>query len=167
MDIFQARNSRKINTIFIFMLFTLFAAVSFSLTLIGVKQYHYVTEQMSENYTDRTTTSYLAEKIRQNDVSGAITVSDLMGVPALSITAQENDSTYTTYIYYYENALRELVVTNHSSFSLSSGQAIIPLCRFEPVFIGNDLIQVKITDTDGQIQTHYFFLHCSIGKEHL
>lgn len=48
MDIFQARNSRKINTIFIFMLFTLFAAVSFSLALIGVKQYRYVTEQMSE-----------------------------------------------------------------------------------------------------------------------
>lgn len=158
MAVFQERASKKIDTIFVLALFSLFAAAAFALVLIGAKQYRSVTNSMNENHLNRTISSYLAEKIHQNDVSGAITVTDIMGVPALSITAAEETITYTTYIYYYEESLRELVVTKDSVFSLASGQAILPLCSFEPELLNSNLIAIKLTDANGKTQTLFYSL---------
>lgn len=151
--------------VFVLALITLFAATSLALVLIGAKQYRFVTNKMTDNHEDRTTSSYLAEKIRQNDTAGAITICDLKGVPALSIISTEENVTYTTYIYFYEDALRELVVTESSMFSLSSGEAIIPMqgCDFS---LANDfLIRAEITDTAGEKQILFFPLHSNVGKE--
>lgn len=157
--------SKKIDTVFVLALITLFAATALALILIGAKQYRFVTNAMTENHEERTTSSYIVEKIRQNDTSDAILVCELSGIPALSITNQEEDICYTTYIYYYDGFLRELVVTDASVFSLSSGQAIIEMQGFYPEIMDNSLLRTKITDTNGDVQTLYFSLHCSIGKE--
>lgn len=165
MSIFTERTSKKIDMVFVLALITLFAATSLALVLIGAKQYRFVTNVMTENHEDRTTSSYLAEKIRQNDSVGAITISELKGVPALSIVSEEDDVTYITYIYFYEEALRELVVTENSMFSLSSGEAIISLqgCLFS---LENDsLIRAEVTDTKGEKQILFFPLHSNVGKE--
>jgi len=151
--------------VFVLALITLFAATSLALVLIGAKQYRLVTNLMTENHEDRTTSSYLAEKIRQNDTAGAITVCDLKGTPALSIVSAEGDVTYITYIYFYEEALRELVVTESSVFSLSSGEAIINLQACEFSLANDSLIRAVVTDTKGEKQTLFFPLHSIVGKE--
>lgn len=165
MSIFTERTSKKIDTVFVLALITLFAATSLTLVLIGAGQYRFVTDAMNDNYEDRTTASYLAEKIRQNDTENAITLSYLEGVPALSIQTTEDTVDYTTYIYYYEGALRELVITGTSVFSLASGQEIIEMQGFSPEFINDALLRAEITDTNGQKQILYFTLHCNTGKE--
>lgn len=152
---------KKIHIVFVLALFTLFATVSFSLVLIGAKQYRFVTQEMEQNYSDRTAASYLAEKIRQNDRKNAITITCLEGVPALSIATTEQDSTYFTYIYYYGESLRELVVTQNSVFSLSGGQAILPVQGFEPMLLSENLLCTDITDTIGETKRYYFTLHSS------
>ena len=167
MSIFTERTSKKIDMVFVLALITLFAATSLALVLIGAKQYRHVTNVRTANHEDRTTSSYLAEKIRQNDTAGAITVCDLQGVPALSIASTEEDVTYITYIYYHEDALRELVVTEYSMFSLSSGQAIIEMQGFDIPLINDSLLRAEVTDRNGIRQTLYFPLHCSVGKEGL
>lgn len=165
MSVFQKQASKKIDTVFVFALFTLFAIVSFTLILIGTKEYQYVTKTMNQNYLDRTISSYLGEKIRQNDVQDAIVVSDLMGTPALSILTTEGAYSYITHIYYYEEALRELVVNEHSQFSLSSGQPILELQYFKPEFTKENLIRIDITNANGKEQTFFYTLHSATVKE--
>ena len=157
--------TKKFDSIFVLLLITLFAATSFLLILIGAKQYRFVTDTMNKNYETRTTSSYLTEKIRQSDSFGAITVTTLEGVPALSITTIENDVSYITYIYYYEGALRELIVTEHSVFALSSGQKIMELQEFIPTFISNSLLCIQVTNTSSYTETLYFTIHCRTEKE--
>lgn len=157
--------SRKIDTVFVLALITLFAATAFILVLIGAKQYRYVTDVMNENYKSRTTSSYLAEKIRQNDSKDTITISDLEGVPALTLTTSEEDIQYITYIYFYDGALRELVVTSNSVFTLASGQKIMAMQDFVPEFSSDSLLRVTVTDDKGEQQILYFTIHSGIGKE--
>ena len=157
--------SKKIDTVFVLALITLFAATAFILVLIGAKQYRHVTDTMNENYEDRTASSYLTEKIRQNDTSDAISVVTLEGVNALSIKTEEDGIVYLTYIYYYEGALRELVVTENSVFTLASGQEIMSASAFVPTFIHDSLLHITITDTQGNSQKLYLPIHCSTGKE--
>jgi len=156
MSIFTERTSKKIDVVFVLALITLFAATSLALVLIGAKQYRFVTNAMTENHEDRTTSSYLAEKIRQNDTEDAITICDLMGVPALSIVSTEEGFTFITYIYYYENYLREIVVTENSKFSLSSGEEIIALKDFNIAFENDTLIRADVMDSTGQKQILFF-----------
>ena len=165
MSIFTERTSKKIDMVFVLALITLFAATSLALVLIGAKQYRFVTNAMTENHEDRTTASYLAEKIRQNDTADAISICDLKGVQALSIESVEEGVSYTTYIYFHEGTLRELVVTENSVFSLSSGQAIIEMQNFELFPMSDSLICAKVTDTKGAQETLYFPIHSNVGKE--
>ena len=95
-------SSHKIETVFILALFTMFAATAFLVVLIGAKQYQVTADYMNDNYEVRTASSYLQEKIRSNDTSDAITITELDGTPALAFTSIENDTEYTTYIYYFD-----------------------------------------------------------------
>lgn len=165
MSILTERTSKKIDMVFVFALITLFAATTFVLILIGAKQYRFVTNTMTTNHEERIISSYLAEKIRQNDTANAIKVCDLKGVSALAISSAEEDTTYITYIYFHEGALRELVVTENSVFSLSSGQAIIDIQDFKITAPNNHLLCADIIDTTGTGHTLYLPIHCGLGKE--
>lgn len=157
--------SKKFDTIFILILITLFAATSFLLVLIGTKQYRFVTDVMNQNYETRTTSSYLAEKIRQSDTLGSITVTTLEGIPALSITTLEDNISYITYIYCYDGVLRELIVTENSVFTISGGQEIMKLDSFIPKLVNPTLLSIQVTDTSAHTQTLYFTVHCIAKKE--
>ena len=86
------------------------------------------------------------------------------GINSLAITTMENDVTYTTYIYYYKDALREIVVNEQSVFSLETGQEIIKTGGFLAEMIHKDLIKITITTTNHQTQVLYLPIH-SAGKE--
>lgn len=141
--------SRRIDSIFVMILFFLFALTAFVLVMIGVKQYQATADSMNYNYEVRTATSYLREKIRQNDSHAAISIDNIEGTDVLSLKSEVNGIVYYTYIYYYGGYLRELYVQDGSSFSLSSGQQIIELSGFELSEATDRLITVTITDTWG------------------
>ena len=151
----------KMDSVFIIALFTMFAVTAFLLILIGAKQYQHTADVMDANYESRTISSYLTEKLRQNDSQGTVLITDLDGVPALALETIENDITYTTYIYYFENALREIVVNKSSVFSLDSGQEIIQTGGFAAELISDDLIKITITTTQNEKQTMFISLRSS------
>jgi preprotein translocase subunit SecY len=157
--------SHRIETAFILALFTMFAATAFLVVLIGAKQYKSTANSMNENYEVRTAASYLEQKVRQNDSTGAISATDLLGVQALSIQSTENDTVYTTYIYYYEDYLRELFVTDSSVFSLSSGQKIIELSGFDVEQLRPGFIRATYAGTDGISHEVFLSVHSLSGKE--
>ncbi len=155
------RRSTKIDSVFVIALFTMFAVTAFLLILIGAKQYQHTADTMDANYESRTISSYLTEKIRQNDSQGMISVTELEGTPALTLYTTENDVNYITYIYYYDSALREIVVNESSVFSLSSGQEIIKTGNFEAELVQNNLLKITITTTAEKTQTLFLPIHSS------
>lgn len=162
---FTKRFFIKIDMIFVLTALALFAVTSLCLSLIGAEQYRYVTDAMNTNYEERTVSSYLTEKIRQYDCQDSISIADLDGTKALAFLSAENDISYTTYIYYYEGALRELLVTDSSIYSPSSGQEILTLHGFEPEFVNDSLIQATVIDTKDNQKELYFSIHSAQGKE--
>ena len=161
----DSKRSLKIDSVFVIALFTMFAVTAFLLILIGAKQYQHTADVMDANYESRTISSYLTEKIRQNDASGNVYISQLNGVDALAIETIENDITYITYIYYYNDALREIVVNEQSVFALETGQEIINTGGFIAEMVHDDLIKILVTTNEGQTQTLYLSLHSNARKE--
>lgn len=160
------RRSIKFDSVFVIALFTMFAITSFLLILICAKQYQHTADTMDANYESRTISSYLTEKVRQNDSQGKIWVTELEGTQALALETRENDTTYITYIYYHNNALREIVVNEHSVFSLESGQKIIQTGGFSAEQINKNLIKVTIINAEKNKDTLYLSLRSNNGKEH-
>ena len=159
------RCSTKIDGVFVIALFTMFAITAFLLILIGAKQYQNTADTMDDNYEVRTVSSYLTEKLRQSDSNGNITISELDGISALSFRTSENDISYITYIYYYKNALREIVVNDVSVFSLETGQEIIKTGGFTAELVSENLLKITVTTTKGQKHLLYLTLHSNSGKE--
>lgn len=159
------KRSLKMDSVFVIALFTMFAITAFLLILIGAKQYQHTADAMDANYESRTISSYLTEKIRQNDNSGKVYISKLDGLDALAIETTQNDITYVTYIYYYKDALREIVVNESSVFSLETGQEIIKTGGFAAEIVDDDLIKITITTNANNSQTLYLPIHSNAGKE--
>ncbi len=158
------RRSNKIDSIFVIALFTVFAITAFLLILIGAKQYKHTANSMDANYESRTISSYLTEKIRQNDTADTISVCELKGTQAIALKTIENDATYVTYIYYYNEALREIMVNDTSVFSLEAGQEIIKTGGFYPEYEEEDLLKISITTTEGNSMQLYLILHSDIER---
>ena len=91
--------SHQADSFFVMLLFFLFALTAFILVLIGVKQYKSTANAMNYNYEVRTVTSYLREKVRQNDSDAAISVETINGTKALCLKNTINDIVYNTFIY--------------------------------------------------------------------
>lgn len=142
-------NTKRIDSVFVVILFLLFAITALTLVIIGVKQYRVTADSMNYNYEVRTAVSYLREKVRQNDDSSSIAITEIDGTAAILQENVVGDYTYCTYIYFYEGYLCELYVQSGSQFSLSNGQQIIEIGGLSLSQVSNTLISATITDTDG------------------
>ena len=148
-------HKRRIDFGFIAALFLLFSVTSFTLILIGIKQYNYTADSISTNNENRTAASFIIEKIRQYDNNGAISVTTLDVCNALKISTELETGEYNMFIYYYDGYLRELLVSSSSVYSADSGQMIIPASDFNVAIKKNNLIKFTITDTNNDINTFY------------
>lgn len=156
-------NDHKMDTVFVAALFVLFAATACLLVLIGARQYRATAQAINNNYEVRTVSSYLTEKIRQNDNYAGTNIVDFAGGSALALT-DVTDSRYTTYIYYYDGYLRELLVGENAVYSPDSGQEIIPCKSFELTPIRSGLILASVTDTNGILHKIYLNTHVTSGR---
>lgn len=157
-------DTQKMDTVFVAALFVLFAMTACLLVLIGARQYRATASAMNKNYEIRTAASYLTEKIHQNDCSAGISIVEFAGGNALAL-ADETDSSYTTYIYYYDGYLRELFVGENAVYTPDSGQEIVACDAFEPELIRSGLILATVTDTDGIPHKIYLDIHVTSGRD--
>lgn len=148
-------SSHKFDTVIVMLLFALFAVTSIVLVIIGIKQYNVTADSMSDNYQIRTATSFLQEKCRQNDDNNSFFISEVDGNKALAIEDESEDKTYTTYIYFYEGNLRELLVTEDSVYSADAGQSIIQLKSFKIKKVDDNLFKAKLVDENNTSSTVY------------
>lgn len=148
-------SSRKFDTVFIVLLFVLFALTAGMLVLIGASQYRITTDSINKNYEIRTASSYLTEKMHQYDTSPGVSVTE----HALVFSETIEDKQYLTYIYYYDGALYELFTDADTDFIPGAGAKIISLNGFDAEKLENGLIRVCFTDTEGGIHQEYLHSH--------
>ena len=159
MQVKQERN-HIVDVLFVLALFVVFTLSALVLVILGANVYRQTVSYMDENYEART--SYLTEKVRQNDVYGSISVGELEGSRALVLTREINGTTYATYLYLHQGSLRELFVRQGSDIGsdpLSAGREILPLMDWEPEMADRHLLRINLTLEDGSHKQLFISLH--------
>lgn len=162
-----------LDLIFILSLFLLFTITAVTTVLTGMKIYRHTTDAMEQNYETRTFSSYLTEKVRQNDVSGGISVYSYSHTDsgeneqiteALCLTNSVGDRTYNTYLYLYDGYLRELTVSSDvTELSGTAGQKILPAQAFSVTTDNANLLHISYVSESGLSEELFFPIHTQIG----
>ncbi|MEG1774341.1 MAG: DUF4860 domain-containing protein, partial [Oscillospiraceae bacterium] len=100
--------SHAMDLLFTLALFAVFAATLLMVVTIGADVYKRIADSMEKNFDLRTSLSYVAEKIRQNDTQDAVSIGTLGEGQALILEQSIGGTAYRTYIYYEDGALREI-----------------------------------------------------------
>lgn len=193
MQIRQKKHS--IDSLFSFLLLLIFCLFTLMLAGMGSTIYRNGTAYLNENYTSRTATAYVAEKVRQHDEAGSVFMTSI-GVlsstssslaeeisedergsafeeqsaaeelPALAFRDTIDDSIYITYVYFYDNALCELMVQEDKEPVATMGSHIVELSSLtmEPIS-GTDLLSVTAVGEEGNELSE--IVHVSGGLEDL
>lgn len=143
---FRKTHRHTIDNIFVLTLLTLFCAVALLVVFIGAKEYHSIANAMSDNYNTRTVTSYLQEKLNQNDIEKCISITSVGDCPAISTQKNVNDSDYNTYIYCYNGYLWEITCQSSLSVNPGDGLKVIEAYGFSADYITDNLIELTVTD---------------------
>lgn len=147
--------------LFTLALFCVFAASALLVVLMGANVYKQTAAGMAQNYNTRTSISYLAEKIRQNDVVNGIKIESIDGKDALVLEQTVGKSTYQTWIYSSDGMLREVMVVAGTKVEAADGQ---PIMEIENLQVEQDIpgmISLTATDLDGKVAVLKMALRCS------
>lgn len=149
----------SIDHIFILLLLSVFTVCAVLTILIGARQYQAIADNMEYNYEARTAASYLEEKLRQSDLQGSVSLTELGSIPAIALSKETEQAAYTTYIYCYQNYLREITVSKGSDFLPKDGQEIMKAKELTIDQLTANLYCFTITDTSGTAYPVYVSLH--------
>lgn len=147
----QIRTEKKhtVDLLFTLALFFIFAVSSLAVIVISSDAYRSISARTKENSSARTTLSYLAQKIRQNDVNDGISLQEIGGTDVLALKQLYGDSYYITYIYEYEHEIRELFIKENADFTLQDGKFIAKVKDFSIQEPEPDLYRFHITVEEG------------------
>lgn len=134
----NSRNSHSVYTVFVLLIFCLFAVCSLFLVLIGANVYHGIVDKMDSNNETRATLSYVSNKVHAAD-SRDVSVETLGGQQTLVIRSDFSGKKFKTYIYYHDGYLMEFFTGAENGFSAGSGDKITPVSSFSMEKNGNRL----------------------------
>lgn len=144
----QTKHKHMIDFLFPVALFFVFALSSLTVVLLAACIYQSTTEDSALNDTARTSLSYIAEKIHQNDTKGMVSLGTFDGCDALVLQQTYNDENYYTYIYAYENELKELFIKDGANATASDGKVILQVKDFSIEQVNDRLFKFQCVDKD-------------------
>ena len=147
------KSKHTIDFLFPIALFFVFACTSFVVLLFSANTYEKIVAQSNSNFESGTCLAYITEKIRQNDSNGAITISSIKDIDALSIQENIDGKIYNTFIYEYEGTLRELYVQDGVSVSPKTGTIIMDINKLDMKELDTGLLEFRCTLEDGSVDT--------------
>lgn len=149
---------------FVLVLFLVFTASALAVILLGARVYQNTSSHMQSNYTSRTALAYVSEKIRHADESGAVALGELDGIPALILTQEIDGVSYSTYLYFQDQELKELLAETSRKVTAEQGNAVVSLKDFSMEETDDGFYFFQAQDTNGE--TLSLYLHPrSAGKE--
>ena len=146
---FRIQQNHMIDFLFPVALFFVFAVSAMTVILLATGVYRSTTEHSSLNYTARTSLAYICEKIHQNDINGDVVLGTFDGCDALILKQPRREDTYQTYIYVYENELKELFIKDGVDAPAKSGKTILAVEDFSMETIKDGMFRFTCTDADG------------------
>jgi len=153
----QKPKRHTVDVLFVITLFAVFAISVIVLTGIGARVYQSVVDSMSENYSSRTSFSYVYNKIHQYDYDNRISIGTYAGEEALILSEEVNNISFSTYLYYYDGELKEIFTRTGQEFDPSFGTGILPVAGFSLSQVTDTLIKCEITPVGDE--TEVLFIH--------
>ncbi len=150
---------RMLNTVFVLLLFCVFATTVLMTLLSGVGAYQTVTDNMNQQYTERTCLSYLEAKVRHYDEVGRVNVEPFGDSVALVLYEQIEDTQYKTLIYHHDGAVRELFCETGLELQPQDGQSILATKDLQFCWKERNLLQLVCTAENNTQVEILVYLH--------
>lgn len=148
----QSSKQHKIDTLFPVILFFVFALCALTVLLLSANIYESTTKRSTRSYNAQTGLSYVREKIHQMDENGSVRLGTLEDTNALILTQTIENVTYSTYIYTYQEELKELYLKEGSTAKPEAGTTILKIQNFRMEELSPRLFRFTCTDTFGHTQ---------------
>jgi len=152
----KATRGRNVDTIFVLIIFSVFAFSVLMVLMLGASVYRNVNDISREGQQEHTALSYIWTKTKNYDSAGSIYAGEFHGLSALFIDEHIGGSTFRTAIYNYDGWLLELYGETLHEFSPRDGVRIVQNDSLIFRESGNGLIEV----TAGSLS---FLLHPRSG----
>ncbi|MGP1570223.1 MAG: DUF4860 domain-containing protein [Eubacteriales bacterium] len=114
----------------------------------GADVYEKINERAVENFNNATALAYICGKVRQEDVSSAVSVEEQGGISVLKIAEKYDESGYYTKIYVKDGKLKELFASEDSSVALEDGLDVMNLNGIEFEMEKPNLLRVSLVGAD-------------------
>lgn len=147
----NSRRNHMIDLLFPIILFLIFTISAVVVILLATRIYESTTGASVLNDTARTSLSYVSEKIHQSDSTDCISLGTFDGCESLIMTHSDERAGYTTYIYVYENQLKELFIKNGVTATASAGKTILQVQDFHMEEISDRLLRISSKDAGGRV----------------
>lgn len=144
-------------------LFCAFAVCAFFVITIGAGVYQRIAGNMENTYSTGTAFSYVAEKIRQHDLDGQISLTEVNGADALLLTDEVDGIAYQTCIYATDGALCEIVVKEGIRVSPSENDQILAVEDFTFTDRGNGFLELTAADAEGLPASCLIYIHSGLS----
>ena len=121
----RALRGQKIDTIFVLIIFCVFAMSVLMVLMLGAGIYNEIVDTSREGDEPRTALSYIWTKVKNNDSINVIHIGDFQGSSALFLDEVYGDTTYSTSIYHYDGWIYELFCEVGLEFDRESGTPVL------------------------------------------
>ena len=146
---FRKQKRHVMDLVFTLGLFAVFAILSMMIVASAAQAYQSTAARMENNYMMRTSVSYITEKISQHDQSGSISMSEVEGEPAIAMEEDVDGTSYTTYIYFYDGNIRELLMKTGGKPLLRMGTAMVDADALDIEEVKEGVFRITVTDNSG------------------
>jgi len=121
----KAMRGRSIDTIFVLIVFSIFALSVLMTLMFGATIYRNINDLSHSNEPEQIALSYIWTKTKNFDKADTIGIGDFNGKPSLFIYESFGDTDFRTAIYHYDGWLFELFSEVGLELSPSSGTRIV------------------------------------------
>ncbi len=139
---------RLTGALFTLLLFLVFVLSALFLVLMGGKVYENINNRTEMTYREDVALSYIANKVRQGDEAGSISLKEESGTKVLRIKQEIQGSVYVTAIYYQDGKLWELFSDEGSGLLLGEGNEILSCSPFS-MEMNNGLLHIETQGNEG------------------
>ena len=151
----EEKRSKRIYNLCMNIVTAIFLVCAIALVAVGVMEYKNIAVSNVENYKLRTSISYVATKVRQNDSEGSVELKDRDGTEMLLLYEEYDGTVYETAIYWYNGCLREYYHEKGTEFEPENGFEVVQVSAFDFKRENNGLLSVTATDVDGKQESMY------------
>ena len=157
-------NKSYTESLLVLLLFAVLAVCVVAVLLTGAGVYERLTERGQDAYHTRTIPQYVATKVRQADVNGAVSVGAFGGTESLELTEEIDGTRYITRIYCYNGYLRELFGTAAGEFSPEDGEIITEAEEMD-FCLEDGALSITVKQKDGAVTEQKLTLRSAKGEE--